>query len=63
MIYQEYVKRGFDFIVAAAGLVVVCVPVALAMVTIWLSSPGPVFLCRLALGDRDDGLQFLNYAP
>lgn len=50
MIYQEYVKRGFDFIVAAAGLVVVCVPVALAMVTIWLSSPGPVFFMQTRIG-------------
>src|SRR5881394_3937289 len=54
---QTAVKRAFDFVAAALGLIVLAPVFAAAALVIRLTSPGPVFFCQPREGYR--GRQFV----
>ena len=49
-----YVKRFFDVVLSAMGLVVLALPMAIVAILVKIDSPGPVFFCqeRIGLGGR-----------
>jgi exopolysaccharide biosynthesis polyprenyl glycosylphosphotransferase len=47
---QHVIKRGFDLIISAIGLVVLSPLLALIALAIKINSPGPVFFCQKRLG-------------
>ncbi len=48
--YQSVIKRIFDVIISAMGLVVLCIPMTLIALIIKIDDPGPVFFQQTRIG-------------
>jgi sugar transferase (PEP-CTERM system associated) len=59
--FQDAIKRIFDLIFALLGLVITMPIMLLAIIAIWLDSPGPVFYMQQRVGKDGKGFNLIKF--
>ena len=59
--YEKWLKRGIDFLIALIGIMVLILPMAFIAVLIKMDSPGPVFFQQKRIGKHKQFFSILKF--
>ena len=57
----SYIKRIIDFLLSVIALAILCVPLAIIMLMIYLDDPGPVFFSQYRVGRGGKNFKMYNF--
>lgn len=59
--YERYIKRAADFLMALCGLIILAIPMAVIAAVVKAGSPGPVFFRQKRIGQGKTEFEMLKF--